>query len=80
MFKFTIREAIMATTIVAISLMWWMDRSQIAKYEARLAVIETHVRQFVPPPPPPGMIMSASPSPAGARWVGPPPGANPTSR
>ena len=70
MFKFTIRESILATTIVAILLMWWMERSQNAKYEARLTALESRVQQFVPPPPPPGMIYGPPPQPTSPRWVG----------
>ena len=46
MFQFTIREAILMTTIVAVLLMWWMERSQNGKYEARLTAIETRLKAF----------------------------------
>jgi hypothetical protein len=40
MFKFTIREAVLMTTIVALSIMLWMERKQNARNDARLAAIE----------------------------------------
>ena len=46
MFKFTIREAILMTTIVAVLLMWWMERSHNAKYESRLTAVETKLQGF----------------------------------
>jgi len=46
MFKFTIREAILMTTIVAVLLMWWLERSQNVKYEARLTALETRMQAF----------------------------------
>ena len=44
MFKFTIREAILMTTIVAALLMWWMERNQNAKNHARLTAIEARLQ------------------------------------
>ena len=44
MFKFTIRETILMTTIVAILEMWWIERNQNAKNDARLTAIETRLR------------------------------------
>ena len=63
MFKVTIREAILMTTIVAVLLMWRMERNQNAKNEARYAAaearravleawfttLETNVRAMLPP-------------------------------
>lgn len=43
MFRFTIREAILMTTIVAVSIMWWMERNQNAKNEPRLAAAEARI-------------------------------------
>jgi len=85
MFKFTIREAILMTTIVAILLMWWMERSQNAKYEARLTAIETRL-QALPKPVVPARAVASTTAPAGTaadllarkavdpitRWSGPP--------
>ena len=84
MFKFTIREAILMTTIVAILLMWWMERSQNAKYEARLTAIETRL-PALPKPVVPARAVASTRAPAGitadplarkamdpaARWSGP---------
>jgi len=49
MFKFTIREVILMTTIVAILLMWWMETSRNAKNEARLIAIETRLNAMQAP-------------------------------
>ena len=62
MFKFTIREAILMTTIVAVLLMWWLERSQNAKHDARLTAIETKLQVFsgtyvVRPGTPPPTVM-----------------------
>ena len=40
MFKFTIREAVLTTALVAVTVMWWMERNQNARNDARLAAIE----------------------------------------
>jgi hypothetical protein len=44
MFKFTIREAILMTTIVAVALMWWMEKYRSDKFDARLTAIETRLQ------------------------------------
>ncbi len=46
MFKVTIREATLMTTVVAVVLMWWLERSRNVKYEARLTSLETRMRAF----------------------------------
>jgi len=46
MFKFTIREAILMTTIVAVLLVWWMERSKNTTHEARLTAIEMRLQSF----------------------------------
>jgi hypothetical protein len=46
MFRVTIREAILMTTVVAVVLMWWLERSQNVKYEARLTALETRMQAF----------------------------------
>jgi hypothetical protein len=90
-FKFTIREAILMTTIVAVLLMWWMERSQNAKYEARLTALETKLQTFpvVPVfqatrsvangPIPTGASVPAPPTmpQSTTRWTGIPKGAAP---
>jgi hypothetical protein len=50
MLQFTIREAILMTTIVAVLLMWWMERSQNAKYDSRLTAIETKLQSVATVP------------------------------
>jgi hypothetical protein len=70
MFKFTIREAILMTTIVAVLLMWWMERNHNAMNDARLTAIETRLQAVFPggivavfpATPPPPMIAPVGPT------------------
>jgi hypothetical protein len=71
MFKFTIREAILMTTIVAVLLMWWIERNQNAKNHARLTAIETRLQVLPMPAPPTPMAVTSTVMPAGAT-VSPP--------
>jgi len=71
MFKFTIREAILMTTIVAVCLMWWLERTQNTKNDARLTAIETRLQMLpVTVLPPTKIVVSAVP--AGPTVVPPP--------
>jgi len=72
MFKFTIREAILMTTIVAVLLMWWLERSQNLKYESRLTAIETRIQAF---PVVPTMALGGRPVPVSFTVLPPAPGA-----
>jgi hypothetical protein len=85
MFKFTIREAVLITTIVAVSLMWWMERNQNSKNEARLAASDVRLKanetrlaaielrlQFTPLPP----IPPRRPSPGMPGLTAAPPNSN----
>ena len=79
MFKFTIREAILMTTIVAILLMWWLEKGRNVNHEARLTAIEMRLQSFpIPVLPPsrfvmtPGATVPAPPTKSqfsSARWT-----------
>jgi hypothetical protein len=73
MFKFTIREAILMTTIVAILLMWWLERSQNAKNDARLTAIEARLHGMPTVLLPPMTFSNLSPPPATFSNLPPPP-------
>ena len=46
MFKFTIRETVLLTTIVALCVVLWMEKRENANHETRLKAIETRLQTF----------------------------------
>ena len=38
MFRFTIRELVLLTVMVALGAAWWMDHSQLSTFNARLTI------------------------------------------
>ena len=48
MFRFTIRELVLVTVIVALGLGWWLDRRGVADLQQRIAVLQKrdHLREL----------------------------------